>query len=161
MEQVFESDNIIFVKVTEELLKDYLAMINDIENVARFLGKRTTPYTVEEERAFIQSKIDENACMYSMIERGGGDFIGNIEFMEIKDGAAELGIAITTAKQNRGYDAESIRRMLEYGFHTLGLNRVFLKVYPDNKRAIRVYEKCGFSIYNRNEEDIFMEILKK
>ena len=160
MEQVFESDNIIFVNVTEELLYDYLEMVNDIENVARFIGKRTKPYSVDEEKAFIQSKIEEKSHMYSMIERSGGDFIGNIEFMDIKDGAAELGIAITAAKQNLGYGAESIHRMLEYGFHSLGLERVFLKVYPDNERAIHVYEKCGFSEYDRTEEDIFMEILK-
>lgn len=160
MEQVFESDNIIFVNVTEELLNDYLEMINDIENVARFIGKRTKPYTVEEEKTFIQSKVEEKAHMYSMIEKNSGDFIGNIEFMEIKDGTAELGIAITTSKQNLGYGVESIHRMLEYGFHTLGLDRVFLKVYPDNKRAIHVYEKCGFLKYNYTEEDIFMEIIK-
>ena len=160
MEQVFQSDNIIFVNVTEELLNDYLDMVNDIENVARYIGKRTTPYTVEEERAFIRSKIDEKAAMYSMIERNSGDFIGNIEFMKIKDETAKLGIAITASKQNIGYGVESIHRMLEYGFHTLGLNRVFLKVYPDNKRAIHVYEKCGFLKYNCTEEDICMEILK-
>ena len=160
MEQVFQSDNIIFVNVTEELLNDYLEMVNDIENVARFIGKRTKPYTVEEEKTFIQSKVEEKAHMYSMIEKNSGDFIGNIEFMEIKDGTAELGIAITTSKQNLGYGVESIHRMLEYGFHTLGLDRVFLKVYPDNKRAIHVYEKCGFLKYNNTEEDIFMEIIK-
>ena len=55
MERIFESDNIIFVSVTEELLNDYLDMVNDIENVARFIGKRTEPYTIEEEKAFIQS----------------------------------------------------------------------------------------------------------
>ena len=160
MEQVFESDRIIFVNVTEELLNDYLEMINDIENVARFIGRRTKPYTVEEEKDFIQSKVEEEASMYSMIERNSGDFIGNIEFMEIRDGIAELGIAITASKQNLGYGVEAIHRMLEYGFHTLGLDRVFLKVYPDNKRAIHVYEKCGFLKYNCTEEDVFMEILK-
>ena len=160
MEQVFQSDNIIFVNVTEELLNDYLDMVNDIENVARFIGKRTKPYTVEEEKAFIQSKVAEKAHLYSMIERNSGDFIGNIEFMEIRDGTAKLGIAITASKQNIGYGVESIHRMLEYGFHTLGLDRVFLKVYADNHRAIHVYEKCGFLKYNCTEEDIFMEILK-
>ena len=161
MERVFESDRLIFVTPTEELLNDYLEMVNDIENVARFIGRRRTPYTVEEERAFIQSKIDEKATMYSMIESNSGDFIGNIEFMDVKDGTAELGIAITASKQNLGYGVEAIRTMLEYGFHTLGLNKVFLKVYPENKRAIHVYEKCGFVKYNCTEEDIFMEILKR
>ena len=161
MEQVFESNRIIFVNPTEELINDYLVMVNDIENVARYIGKRRTPYTVEEERAFIQSKIYEKATMYSMIERKSGDFIGNIEFMDVKDSTAELGIAITASKQSLGYGVEAIRRLLQYGFNTLGLDRVFLKVYPENKRAIHVYEKCGFVIYHCTDEDVFMEILKR
>lgn len=160
MEQVFVSDNIIFVNVTEELINDYLEMLNDIENVARFIGKRTKPYTVEEEKAYIRSKLEEKAPMYSMIEKSTGDFIGNIEFMDIKEGNAELGIAITASKQSLGYGVEAIQRMLEYGFHTLGLDRVFLEVYIENERAIHVYEKCGFMKYGCTEEDIFMEIKK-
>ena len=149
-----------FVKPTEELLGDYLVMVNEIENVTRFIGRRLTPFTPDEERAFIQSKIEAKATMYSMIERENGKFIGNIEFMNVKDKTAELGVAITASKQNLGYGIEAIRRILEYGFQTLGLERVSLKVYPDNKRAIHVYEKCGFSIYNSTEEEIFMEIRK-
>lgn len=160
MEKVFESERIIFVHVTEELLQDYLEMVNDYEHVARFIGQRTEPYTEDEEKAFIQSKIHTNAPMFSMIEKGSNGFIGNIEFMDVKDGTAELGIAITAKKQNSGYGFESITRMLEYGFQILGLNRIFLNVYPENKRAIYVYEKCGFKKSDRTESSIVMEILK-
>ena len=50
--------------------------------------------------------------------------------------------------------------MVRYGMDTLGLRRVFLKVFPDNARAIRVYEKCGFREYDRTEDDVFMEVTK-
>ena len=49
MEQVFESDNIQFVKVNESLVRDYLTMINDIEHVARFISKRIKPISEEME----------------------------------------------------------------------------------------------------------------
>lgn len=160
MEQVFESERIRFVRVTEKLLCDYLEMVNDIEHVARFIGQRTEPYTLEEERAFIQSKLAENAAIYSMIAKNSGDFIGNIEFMDVADGTAELGIAITAKKQNMGFGVEAISRLLAHGFSTLGLNRVFLKVYPNNTRAIHAYEKCGFRRYNSTEEDVFMELYR-
>ena len=98
--------------------------------------------------------------MFSMIESKSGEFIGNIEFMDIKDGTGELGIAITAKKQNMNYGTEAIKRMLEYGFNTMELNRIILKVYPNNERAIRVYAKCGFVIYDATEKDIFMEVVK-
>lgn len=93
-----------------------------------------------------------------MLDKETGDFIGNIEFMDIEDGCGELGIAITASKQNRQYGREAIHKMLDYGFSELKLTRVFLKVYPYNKRAIHVYEDCGFTKYDENDHDIFMEI---
>ena len=76
------------------------------------------------------------------------------------NGAGELGIAITAAMQDKGYGTEAIPAMVRYGMDTLGLRRIFLKVYPDNARAIRVYEKCGFREYDQTADDVFMEIVK-
>lgn len=153
---VFESERIAFVKISAHLVQDYLNMVNDQENVARFIGERTTPYTLEEELKFIEEKLAEGAAIFSMLEKETGDFIGNIEFMDIENGCGELGI--TASKQNRQYGREAIHKMLEYGFSELKLTRVFLKVYPYNKRAIHVYEDCGFTKYDENDHDIFMEI---
>lgn len=161
METIFHSENILFVKVCEDLVNDYLDMVNDIEGVAQYIGKRRTPYTFEEELKFIRGKLEEDAPIFSMIESKSGEFIGNIEFMAIKDDCGELGIAITAKKQDMHYGTEAIKRMLEYGFLELGLKRIFLKVYPNNERAIHVYEKCGFVKYDANDEDIFMEVVSK
>ena len=96
--------------------------------------------------------------MFSMIERETGDFIGNIEFFNIKGNEAEWGIVITAGMQNKGYGKEAIRRSIEYGFEELGFNRIVLEVYSDNIRAIQVYEKCGFKVYDYNDVDVFMGI---
>ena len=161
MEKVFASENIIFVKASEELVNDYLEMINDIENVAQYIGSRRESYSYADEVKFVRTKLEENAPMFSMIESKSGEFIGNIEFMDIKDGIGELGIAITAKKQNMNYGTEAIKRMLEYGFDTMGLKRIILKVYPNNERAIRVYEKCGFVKYDATENDILMEVVRE
>lgn len=159
MKQLFESDRIRYVEVTEELVPDYLRMVNDLEHVGRFIGRRTEPVSEEKERKWVREKLAEKAVLFSMIEKSSGAFIGNIELMDFTETEAELGIAITAAKQDRGYGTEAIRAVTDYAFDQLVLKRVFLKVYPDNARAIRVYEKCGFREYDRTEEDVFMEIL--
>ncbi len=159
MKQLFESERIRFVEVSEELVPDYLRMVNDLEHVGRFIGRRTEPVSEEKERKWVREKLDEKAVLFSMIEKSSGAFIGNIELMDFTETEAELGIAITAAKQELGYGTEAIRAVTGYAFDELGLKRVFLKVYPDNARAIRVYEKCGFREYDRTEEDVFMEIL--
>lgn len=158
MVTVFESENIRFVKFTEELADDYLKMVNDIEHVARFIGERRTPYTMEEELEFIRNQKLMQPYTFSMMEKSTGEFIGNTGFMNIKDGEAELGIVITYAKQNAGYGKESILRLLRYGWDELSLKRVYLEVYIDNDRAIHLYDKCGFREFKRTDKDIFMEV---
>ena len=159
MQPIFESDNISFVRVSEKLLPDYLAMVNDIDRVARFIGRRLDPIPAEKERQWVRQKLAEKAVLFSMLEKGTGAFIGNIELMDVADGAGELGVAITASMQNKGYGTEAIPAMVRYGKDTLGLRRIFLKVYPHNARAIHVYEKCGFRAYDRTEKDVFMEIV--
>ena len=139
MVTVFESENIRFVKFTEELVDDYLKMVNDIEHVARYIGERRTPYTMEEELEFIRNQKLMQPYTFSMMEKSTGEFIGNTGFMNIKDGEAELGIVITYAKQNAGYGKEAILSLLNYGWNNLPINRVYLEVYIDNARAIHLY----------------------
>lgn len=160
METVFESERLLFVKPTLDLVPDYLEMVNDIERVARFIGDRREPYTEEEEIAYMKEKIDGGATMYSMIEKATGKFIGNAEFFNRVYKEAEWGIVLTASMQDKGFGKESLLRMIDYGFNDLGLERIYLAVYADNARAYHVYEKCGFKEYDRNDVDVFMEILK-
>ena len=160
MDVVFESKNILYVRPSFDLIPDYLEMVNDIEHVARFIGERREPYTEEEERSYMQSKMDQHAAMFSMLERDTRRFIGNIEFMNLKGDEAEWGIVMTHKMQNRGYGTEALKRSVEYAFGELGLRRIWLAVYADNLRAIHVYEKCGFREYDRNDVDIFMETVR-
>ena len=154
---VFESSSILYTELSEALVSDYLAMVNDIEHVARLIGPRREPISEEKEISWVRKKLEEGAHVFSMLEKETGEFIGNIELMDLEGGSGELGIAITHAKQEKGYGTEAIPAVCEYWAAELGLERITLKVYLDNARAIHVYEKCGFSEYGRNEKEIFME----
>ena len=160
LETVFESERILFVKPTLDLVPDYLEMINDIEGVARFIADRREPYTVEEETSYMKEKIESGTTMYSMIEKATGKFIGNTEFFNRVYKEAEWGIVMTRSMQDKGFGTEALHRMIDYGFDDLGLERIYLAVYTDNPRAAHVYEKCGFKEYDRTEKDVFMEIFK-
>ena len=160
MNQVFESSRISFVEVSELLVNDYLDMVNDYENVNRFIGGKQKTYTAEQERKWVQKKLAEKALVFSMLEKKSGEFIGNIELMDVNNSVGELGIAITAAKQNAGYGTEAVSAITEYGIRKLGLNRVFLRTNPQNTRAIHVYQKCGFKEYDRTDEHVYMEFCR-
>jgi diamine N-acetyltransferase len=157
---IFESENIQFTEVSEQLIPDYLAMINDMERVGRVIGERTEPYTVEKEREWVRKKLAEKTQNFSMLEKKTGAFIGNIELTDIQDGVGMLGIAVTAEMQDKGFGTEAVAALVNYGFERLGLRRIWLKAYPFNARALHVYEKCGFREYDRTEKDVYMEVIK-
>lgn len=158
--QVFESNRISFVEVSECLVHDYLDMVNDYENVNRYIGGKHKTIMEEQERAWVQEKLEEKALVFSMLEKKTGEFIGNIELMDVNNSVGELGIAITAVKQNAGYGTEAVLAITEYGLRQLGLNRVFLRTNPHNSRAIHVYQRCGFKEYDRVGDHIFMELCR-
>ena len=59
--------------------------------------------------------------------------------------SGELGIMIgEKSAWNQGFGTETMTLLLRHGFETLNLNRIELRVYADNPRAIRSYQKAGF-----------------
>lgn len=97
-----------------------------------------------------------------MIEKETNDFIGNIEIMEINNNIGEIGIAITSKKQDNHFGQESIKRLIEYAFNELKLDGLELNVYNFNQKVIKCYEKTGFAIdgQGKTKEDIHMTIKK-
>lgn len=158
-EIVFESENIYYVKLDEKLVNDYLAMVND-PNVANKISHKIRTYTYEQELEWVKSKLEENAICFSMIEKTTGEYIGNIEIMEIKDNIGELGISITASKQDKHYGTESIKALIKYAYEELNLDGMELNVYATNPRAIHCYEKVGFTKdgIGKTKEDVHMII---
>ena len=86
--------------------------------------------------------------------------IGSLAFENIdkRIAAAEFGILIGDKNYwNQGYGTEAVRLMVQFGFNTLNLNRIFLHVYESNPRAIRVYEKAGFTLEGRERQAQFKD----
>jgi RimJ/RimL family protein N-acetyltransferase len=74
--------------------------------------------------------------------------IGNCGFMNFdwRNHSAELGILIGEKQHwDKGYGTETMHILLKHGFETLNLHRIWLQVYAKNRRAIRSYEKAGFT----------------
>ncbi|MBO4535331.1 MAG: GNAT family N-acetyltransferase [Clostridia bacterium] len=157
MKVIFRSARIDFVEICEDLIPDYLVMVNDKEHVDRFFGGSDRIYTAEDEHKWLASKLAEQAPVYSMIERESGRYIGNIELRDMHDKEAELGIALTYAMQDKGFGTEAVTALNAYGFGSLGLDRIYLRASPTNHRAIHVYLKCGYREVRRTEDHVYME----
>jgi diamine N-acetyltransferase len=86
--------------------------------------------------------------------------IGNCSFMDVDHTArsAEVGLFIGDKScWNKGYGTEVMRLLLHFGFNSLNLNRIFLRVDEDNKGGIRAYEKAGFVHEGRLRQSIYRD----
>lgn len=167
---LLESDRILYIKVSENLINDYLNMVNN-HNISKYLFKEIKTFTYEDELNWVNEKLEENAEIFSMIEKNTNKFIGNIELMNLENNSAEIGICITEEFQDKHYGSEALKTIINYAFNTLNLNEITLTVFSFNERAIHCYKKLGFTIYkidknvatidNKEIDDIHMKLLKK
>ncbi|NQX48800.1 GNAT family N-acetyltransferase [Paenibacillus tritici] len=56
----------------------------------------------------------------------------------------EIGFELSPAVMRRGYMREALELMLEFGFRSMGLNRIEAICIPDNLRAQRLLAGLGF-----------------
>ena len=140
--------------IEKEDLPRFVAWLNDPE-VARHLSFLTPMSLRQEEKWYERILQQDSADQPLVIERDspqGWTPIGNISFTTIDwvNRCAELGIFIgEKASWNQGYGREAIEMLLQYGFNTLNLNRIFLRVDETNPGAIRCYEHAGFILEGR------------
>ncbi|MCL2299040.1 MAG: GNAT family N-acetyltransferase [Firmicutes bacterium] len=146
-------------------LETYVKWLNDIE-VTRWLGGFSGMTTLLNERAWIEENTKKTDCyQFAIVLREddnarGGRLIGGVGLMDLNQlhQKATLGIFIGEAEdRGKGYGAEAIRLLLEYGFRWLGLRNIDLHVHSDNARAIACYKKAGFKECGRRHGVVFTD----
>ncbi|TVP90393.1 GNAT family N-acetyltransferase, partial [Alkalibacterium sp.] len=56
-----------------------------------------------------------------------------------------------------GYAEEVVRRTVDYGFYQLNLNKINLDVVDFNEKAVYIYEKVGFQVEGKQEQQLFIQ----
>ncbi len=105
-------------------------------------------FTREGHENWIRTQIETGHVVQNMICDIASDKpLGSVYIRDIdrKHNKAEYGIFIGEANaRGRGVGTAAARLMLAYCFEEERLHRVYLRVFADNKQAIRSYEKAGF-----------------
>ena len=141
-------------------LDEFVEWINDPE-VTEGLTLFLPMSSVDEEKWFegvMQRPQEEKPLVIDMKDGTEWRVIGNSSFMGFDWVArsAEVGIMIGDKTiWDQGYGTEVMTLLLRHGFETLNLNRVYLRVFAENKRAIHTYEKVGFVHEGRMRQAVF------
>lgn len=126
------------------------AYINDPRVQSLMNGGILFPYTYADEVKFVQGQTGVSSREYQFAIDALEDpprYIGGCGFNHIdwKNRWCEVGIMIGhTDYWGRGYGTDAMAILLRFAFEELNLNRVMLKAFAFNPRAIASYEKNGF-----------------
>lgn len=91
---------------------------------------------------FQKMLADKNNLHYMIL--AGRKVIGYIALQKRKLGWHETQIVIGEKNyQGKGYGTKAIKLLINKA-RRINLKKIYLEVRPDNVRAIRAYEKCGF-----------------
>lgn len=97
------------------------------------------------------------SMIWALEEKGSGLFIGTAGFEEFSflDGSAEAGFTLLKDFQGMGYMQEAMHTIINFGFLSLGLNRIQAKVLPENTRAVALVERLGFKVEGTMRKSVF------
>lgn len=99
----------------------------------------------------------KNTKIWAIYDQENNHYCGNILlFCNPSHRSAFIQIYIGEPRsKGRGIGFSSMNAVLRYGFEKMKINRIWLKVFSDNERAICLYEKLGFSLEGYERESHF------
>ena len=71
-------------------------------------------------------------------------YMGTVSLKNIKETSAEFGITVRACAMGKGYSIWAMKEILRIAFEEYKLGQVYWCVSPDNKRAVRFYDKNEF-----------------
>lgn len=115
------------------------------------------PYTEKDAESFIEAAQSANPPFRFAIEKDGA-YAGNIALHvqdDVYQKSAEIGYFIGEPFWGQGIATEAVKLIVDYGFETLGVHRIFAGVFSINPASARVLEKAGFSFEGRLKDAVF------
>lgn len=137
--------------------KDVVKHANNY-NVARFLTDQFPhPYTEEDGRSYISMIADDDPPQVFAIDINGeaAGSIGLFPQTDIHRKNAEIGYWLSEDYWGNGIMTDAIKQMVEYGFKTFDINRIFARPFSINPGSQRALEKAGFKLEARFEKALF------
>ena len=120
--------------------------------VARYTN--LLPMSLEQAQEMIENIVGTQAASdgpllaFAITLRADGTFIGNCRLKRDRDDPVQADIAYFLNRRywGRGYATETAHALIDHGFDTLGLRRIYGLCVPENMASRRVMEKAGMQM---------------
>jgi diamine N-acetyltransferase len=130
--------------------------INDAEISSNFKFTRY-PFSQEGFRNFIEKSWSDRTNIHFAIE--ADEYAGTISLKNINniDRTGEYAIVVRKKFWGTGIAKEATEKIIQYGFNTLNLEKIYLNVLTSNTRANKFYQKMGFDFEGSFKRHVFVE----
>lgn len=128
--------------------EDYTGMAEWMrqKEITMYFKEEFSDYTEEKIKTFIRSSFNDTNQHFAIVNECD-EYLGTVSLKNIdfKNENAEYAIVLRKVALHTGAARAGTQDILDYGFQTLGLNRIYLNVLAKNQRAVRFYNRFGFS----------------
>lgn len=123
------------------------------------------PRSLEQSRAFVLNVMAEAqkspraVFELAVVPRGKKDLIGKVGFAirDFQNRDAELWFTLKREAQGKGYAAEAMRTLVDFGFRALGLHRLYGDCDPRNHASAKLMERLGMRREGRFRKNVFLK----
>lgn len=138
-----------------------LNYINDAEMLNLLISYIPYPITQhEEEKWFETISAFGDTYKFAIETIEDSKFIGGCSINDVdwKNSVATVGIFIGDKNSwGKGYGTDAMRILMTFIFMQMNINKIKLICYSFNERAIKSYEKCGFSIEGVLRQEMYKD----
>jgi len=137
-----------------ESLVKYANNINVANNLT---NQFPNPYHFDDGKRFIQKTLKDMPGRIFAIEVNGeaAGGIGIFQQSDIHVKNMELGYWLAEIYWGKGIMSEAVKQIVEYGFKTFRIDRIYAKPFGTNIASHKVLEKAGFKLEGKFEKTIF------
>lgn len=143
---MLNGERVVLREWREADLEALAALRNDV-GMQRLLMATARPNSVERVREWLIERGSQEHIVFFVVADSADNAVGYIQVNNIDrfHGRGDLGICLASSAHGRGIAAEACHLLEGYLRDTLALNKLYLQVLSDNKRAIAFYRKYGYS----------------
>jgi RimJ/RimL family protein N-acetyltransferase len=156
-----ETERLLLRKIVVDDAEDMFEYGRDPE-VTRYLmwePHRTIDDSIEFIRWVMRQYEAGEVAPWGLELKDTGKFIGTVGFVEwnLRHSRAEIGYSLARPFWGLGLMTEAARAVIDFGFGTMGLNRVEANCFIENARSARVMEKCGMTFEGVLRQYLFVK----
>ncbi len=134
-----------------------LASLANNINIAKYMRNVFPhPYSIDNAKEFLEMVLKEEKTQRFAItvndEVIGGTGIHPMDDIFINN--AEIGYWIGEAYWGKGYMSEAITLITDHAFNNFSVTRLYLRIYGNNPRSMKVAEKAGYKLEAKFEKTL-------